>query len=347
MDRQTLVKAFHIAKRIFWSIPGRIALALVFSLGLGYLAIQGLNWGEVAGAFQEFNIWYAILGLVLFNAATVLRAYRWRVLFLKERVSLWHLFIVQNTGIGMNNLSPVRVVSEPAQFVMLTMRYGLRGGTSAATLAMERVLDMVASTALLAVTLIFVQGSGSMLQYLLAAFIIAAIAVALMVVFAKASQWPIVKRVEALKSFSIAVAQLWQARGVLAYSLFLSILYWIAVGMCTWIVSLGMADLEISPIVATLAILGTLYLTTSLPSLPMAIGTFEAAIRYVLTEFFGADKAVAFSYAVIIHAMLYLPPTFIAIAVISIMGLKPRKMMKKDTALVTPAPSDKGQEEDN
>ena len=346
MDRAKLLKSYHIAKKIFWSIPGRIALALVFSLGLGYVAIRGLNWGEVGEAFQGFNVWYAILGLVLFNAATVLRAYRWQVLFLGERVSLWRLFMVQNTGIGLNNLSPVRVVSEPMQFVMLTVRYGLRGGSSAATLAMERVLDMVSSTALLAVALIFVQSKGDMPQYLLAAFVIAAIAVALMVLFAKATRWPIVTRTAALRSFADAVAQLWKAPGVLGYSLFLSILYWIAVGFCTWIVSLGLPDLSISPLVATLAILGTLYLTTSLPSLPMAVGTFEAAIGYVLTGFFDADKAVAFSYAVIIHAMLYLPPTIIAIVVMSVLGLRPRRIMKGDVSTATSDPSDNDQGED-
>jgi uncharacterized membrane protein YbhN (UPF0104 family) len=346
MDNPKLLKSYQIAKKIFWSIPGRIALALVFSLGLGYVAIRGLDWGDVGEAFRGFNVWAAILGLVLFNAATILRAYRWQVLFLGERVSLWRLFMVQNTGIGLNNLSPVRVVSEPMQFVMLTARYGLRGGSSAATLAMERVLDMVSSTALLAVALIFIQSKGDMPQYLLAAFVIAVISVALTVFFAKATRWPIVTRTAVLRSFSDAVAQLWKAPGVLGYSLFLSILYWIAVGFCTWIVSLGMPELSISPLVATLAILGTLYLTTSLPSLPMAVGTFEAAIQYVLMEFFGAGKAVAFSYAVIIHAMLYLPPTIIAIVVMSVLGLRPRRIMQGGVSVTSSDPSDTDRDQD-
>jgi hypothetical protein len=188
---------------------------------------------------------------------------------------------------------------------------------------------MVSSTALLAISLLFVPVKGTLTYYLLAAFIIAAFAVAMLIVFARASTWKAVKRIRALDAFSTSVAQLWQSPGVLAYSLLLSTFYWIAVGVCCWIVSLGMPGLSISPLVATLAILGTLYLTTSLPSLPMAVGTFEAAIRYVLVEFFGADEAVSFSYAVLIHAMLYLPPTVIAIAVLSILGLRPRTLAGK------------------
>jgi len=330
MDSQTWDRVFRLGRRLLWNVPARIAMAVVFSLGLGWLAIRGLDWGEVADAFRGVNVWYPVLALVLFNAATVLRAYRWQVLFLGERVSLWHLFLVQNTGIGMNNLSPIRVVSEPMQFVMLTLRYRLRGGTSAATLGMERVLDMVASTALLATGLLFIPARGTFLPYVLAAFVIAAIAVALVVLFSRASRWALFSRVQALGSFARALARLSQARGLLGYSLFLSIIYWVAVGMCTWIASLGM-DLGISPLVATLSILGTLYLTTSLPSLPMAAGTFEFAIVYVL-GLFGVEQAAAFSYAVLIHALLYIPPTTIAIAVISIMGLRPRKELEESRA---------------
>jgi len=345
MNRLIGDRTLRAARRVFWSVPARIAWGVGFSLGLGWLAIHGLDWEEVAKAFQGFNVWHAVFALVFFNAATVLRAYRWQVLFLRERVPLWRLFLVQNTGIGLNNLSPVRVVSEPAQFAMLTLRYRLPGGPAAATLGMERVLDMVASTALLAAALIFIPARGTLPLYLLVAFIIAAIAVALMVLISRAGQWSFVKRIAALKSFTAAVAQLGQARGLLAYSLLLSILYWIAVGICTWIVSLGMVELDISPLVATLAILGTLYLTTSVPSLPMAVGTFELAIVYVLTEIFGADKAVAFSYAVIIHAMLYLPPTIIALVVVFTIGLRPRGLPDESEAAVTiDPPAREGQE---
>ncbi len=40
----------------------------------------------------------------------------------------------------------VRVVSEPAQFAMLTLRYKVHGGVAAATLGMERVLERMAKT---------------------------------------------------------------------------------------------------------------------------------------------------------------------------------------------------------
>lgn len=345
MERLIDSRTFQVATRLFWSVPARIAWGVAFSLGLGWLAIRGLDWARVAEAFQGFNVWYVVFALVAFNAATVLRAFRWQVLFLEERVPLWRLFLVQNTGIGLNNLSPVRVVSEPVQFAMLTLRYRAHGGVTAASLGMERVLDMVASTALLAAALLFLPARGALPVYLLAAFVIAAIAVTLMVVSARAGRWSFVKRIPALSSFSTAVAELGRARKVLAYSLFLSIVYWMAVGTCAWVVSLGMEELHISPLVATLAVLGTLYLTTSIPSLPMAIGTFEAAIRYVLAEVFGADEAVAFSYAVIVHAMLYLPPTLIAVVGVLTIGIRPSRLMEEGVA-ATKADSEIRERED-
>jgi uncharacterized protein (TIRG00374 family) len=259
----------------------------------------------------------------LFNAATVLRAYRWQVLFLKERVSLWRLFLVQNTGIGLNNLSPVRVVSEPTQWVMLTVRYGVKGGPSAATLGMERVLDMVASAVLLGVSLLFVPAKGVLPIYLFAAFLIAAIAVILVVMLARAGNWPLVRRIDALRVFTASVADLLQARSIVAYSLVLSVTYWMCVGFCVWLASLGMPGMSISLVGATFAMVATLYLTTSLPSLPMALGTFEAAFMYVIV-LFGVDASIAFSYAVVVHVLLHLPPTAIAMAVVVFMGVRPR-----------------------
>ena len=53
-----------------------------------------------------------------------------------------------------------------------------------------------------------------------------------------------------------------------------------------------------------------------------AAGTFAFAIVYVLKAF-GVSQALAFSYAVVIHAVLFLPPIVIAILVFSSIGLKP------------------------
>ena len=63
----------------------------------------------------------------MFLAATALRAYRWQVLFIGDKVPFLRLVLVQNIGIGLNSVSPVRIVSEATQFLLLTVRYRVRG----------------------------------------------------------------------------------------------------------------------------------------------------------------------------------------------------------------------------
>ena len=95
------------------------------------------------------------------------------------------------------------------------------------------------------------------------------------------------------------------------------------VGLCAWVLAYGMG-LGISAFVATLAILGTLYFATSVPALPSSVGTFEFGVVYVL-KVFDVPQALAFSYGVVIHAVLFLPPIVVAIVVFGSLGLKPLK----------------------
>ncbi|MDP3062776.1 MAG: lysylphosphatidylglycerol synthase transmembrane domain-containing protein, partial [Chloroflexota bacterium] len=329
--------------RLLWSPSGQVAIGVVFSLGLGWLAVRGIKWSLVGQSFQDFSWWYAIMALGLFLLSLFLRAYRWQVLFVTERVSLFRLFLVQNTGIGLNNLSPVRVVSEPSQFAMLTLRYKVRGGVAAATLGMERVLDLVASTAVFATGLIFIPAParGAFWWPVLVAFVLSSMAVLIFYLLGVASRKTFTGRLAFANSFLQSVARLERAKALLAYSLFLSVVYWFMVGVCAWLLSEGMG-LGISPLISTLAIMSTLYFATVVPAMPGAVGTFEFAIVYFLGQFYGVGQAMAFSYALAVHALLFLPPTVIAILVIVTIGLTPRKGRQRalpKAEEVAPAPN--------
>jgi hypothetical protein len=318
MRQANLIGLLKLARRWLWSTPGRLLLGVVFSLGLGWLAIRGMDWQMVGRQFQDFPIYYAIASLAFFVLVCLLRAYRWKVLFMKERVPLLRLYIVQNAGIGLNNVSPVRVVSEAAQFAILTLRYKMKGGLALATLGMERVLDFVATTLLLLALMVLIPRRETFLPYLAAASIITLGAVGMVRVIAWSSGRQFVRRTPFLLSFATWVAALERARGTLAYSLFLTLLYWVLVGLCAWILAYGM-ELGVSPMVVILAMLGSLFFATALPGLPGAVGNFEFAIVYVL-GFFGVARAEAFSFAVVLHAILFLPPLAFAIAFLMTTG---------------------------
>ncbi len=307
--------------RLAWSIPGRTILGVLCGAGLGWLAIRGAEWATLVEQFKDFPVFFAFLALLVFLLITLLRAYRWQVLFVAERPSLFRLFLVQNTGIGINNLTPVRVLSEAVQFAMLTLKHRVRPSVALATLGMERVLDMIASAVLLVVGLALIPTGGHFLPYAIAMAVMALISVLLVKALAASVRSRLLRRVRGLSSFAISIARLERSRGTLAYSLMVTLIYWLGIGVTGWVLAYVMG-LGISPLVATLAILVALYVTTTLPGLPAAVGTFEFAVVYFL-GLFGVQRELALSFALTVHAILFLPPVVIAMIVVSTSGLRP------------------------
>ena len=290
---------------------------------MGWLSIRGIDWGLVFDQFQDFPAAWAVASLTVVVAANVLRAYRWKLLFVGQQVPLLRLFLVQNAGIGLNNMVPVRVLSEGVQYALLTVRYKVNGGAVLGTMGIERILDMVVTASLLMAGLTLLPNKGEVLPYVIGAFVFAMLSVVAIPVVIKAGRFSFLRRIPLIAATITYLMELSKAKAVVGYSLLMTLGHWVLLGMGTWILAHGM-DLGISPFVATLTILGTLYFTTSMPSLPAGIGTFEFAVVYVL-KLFDVDQAAAFSFAVVVHAVLFLPPIVVVIGLFSSIGFNPSK----------------------
>lgn len=302
-----------VRSRRTWGVV-HLALGLAFSVVLGWLAIRGLDWTELARQLRGFSPGYGAAALGVFLAAMVLRAYRWQVLFVQQPVALRHLFLVQMVGIGINNLSPWRVFSEAIQFVLLTRRYQVHGGVAVATLGVERALDLVSSAVLLVVGLLLLPRIAGLTTVLSVAVVMALASVVLLRGLAWASGRPWTKRVPLLGPLAQALAAVEHARGRLVWALALTFFYWVAIGTTGWLVGLGLAvDVDIWEVMLVLIL--ALYVTTVVPALPGAAGTFEFAIVYILA-FFGIPQAPALSFSLIVHAILFLPPIALALALL-------------------------------
>ena len=258
---------------------GSTALGLAASAVLGYFVLRGLDWGEVIDSFQGVSVPLVALAFGVFMVASVLRAYRWQLLFTEKRVSTMRLFIVQNEGIGLNNLVPVRIASELAQLTVLSLRDGVRVSTAVATLGMERVLDLVASASILAIAFFgiaffFEEPEMEVFTPVIVGLLIVsvvAVAVVPVVAWGGGGAANVLKRMpflaDMLSSLSQALKDLGKSPGRLASSLGLTLLYWVLVGITAWLVAQAV-DVQISPIVATLVILGSIFFATSVPGAP-------------------------------------------------------------------------------
>ena len=291
---------------------GKILLGLAASGGLGWLAIRGLDWGLVAESMGGVSVGLLLAAVAVFMFASYLRAYRWQILFVKDRISVLRLFVIQNEGIGLNNLMPLRVASEPMQMAILSIRERISIATALATLGMERVIDLVASALLLAVAFFLVPEMKNFTPYVWGAIGFAVVAI----VFVRLLAWgsgalTLVGRFAFLSAFLDAVRGLERERARLAASLFVSILYWLLVGITSWTVAAAI-DMSLSLMTATLVTMGTIFFATAVPAAPSALGTFEWAVVYVL-GFFGVEREGGIAFAFIIHAVFFLPPTIIAV----------------------------------
>ena len=290
----------------------RVLLGLTISVALGWLAAKGLDWSSVGETMAEVSPLLILLSLAVFMLASCIRALRWKVLFVDEPVSVARLFVVQNEGLGLNNLLPVRIGGEAAQLAVLTLRDGLRPATTLATLGMERVLDAVVSTAILGIAFFLVPEMNSFAPYVWGAFGISLLALGAVRFISWGSEGlPLVRRFSFLAAFAEAVRDLERERARLAMSLLLSIIYWLLIGLTAWVAAQSVG-LSITPTTATLVILGTIFFATAIPAAPAAIGLFEFAVVYTL-HFFGVEREAGFGFAVVIHAVLFLPPTLIAV----------------------------------
>ena len=289
----------------------RLILGILVSLGLGWLASRGLDWQEVWEALRDLPLYIVALALFIFLLSNLTRAYRWQLLFFEERISVPRLFLIENIGLGLNNVLPVRIASEAIQFTILTLRDKISRGTALATLGMTRILDIWASTLLLSLGLLLVPGAGQLARYAVGGLVFSLLLLALVRFLAWGSRGlPLMERFPIIRTFAASVAQMEQRKARLIASLAVSLSQWLVLGVSGWIVAQGM-DIPLSLPQAVLVILATIFVATSVPAVPGAIGTFEAAMVYT-TGFFDVDRNLAFSYALVMHALLFLPSTLLA-----------------------------------
>ena len=299
---------------------------------IGFAMVRDVEWGSLSTTFRDFPIGYALLSLAVFSVATALRAYRWQVLFIGDKVSWRRLLLVQNVGIGLNSVSPLRIISEATQFLMLTLRYRVRGEVVAATLGVQRVLDFVIAAILLGVGLMVLPSLQGFAPYVIGAALVAVVSVLAIPAVIWIGSRPGLTHLQLLASTSSSLRGLVRAWVRLAWSFLLTLVYWILLGLSAWVLAHGM-DIDISLLVATLLVIGTLTFVALVPSLPASVGTFEFAVFYLLTTI-GVGDGEALGFALVIHAILFMPPILIAMMVFATWAITGRRK----PASVTPDP---------
>ena len=115
-------------------------IGIGLSAGLLYLALRGLDWGNLADVARDGRPGFLLTTMLLISLGLLLRAIRWSNLVATEGVPLRMAFAANSIGYLGNLLLPARA-GEFARSVILGQRSGLGASHVLAATVTERVLD--------------------------------------------------------------------------------------------------------------------------------------------------------------------------------------------------------------
>lgn len=303
------------------------------------LALREVQKVQVATLFGQASVPLLLGGLGVFAGASLARGLRWWVLFKGVRVGFLRLLLVEHTALGVNNATPIPILDEPVRVGMLALA-GVPTGQVLATMATQRTFELGAQALLAGVGVLFLQPLRHLAPYIWGAALVAVVATgALFFVGPRVARIPGVGQVPPVRDFGHTVLLLRGAPLRVGVAFFLTLTYALGVGVSGWIVARAFA-LPIPLLGMVFLTLITLFVADWVPGLPASIGTFEF-IAVTMLGLWGIERAAAFSFAILLHALLFLPPTVVAGFYLPIAGYRSLRAvlgLLQQRPSLTPAP---------
>jgi glycosyltransferase 2 family protein len=319
----------------------RVVIGLAVSLALMWLVLSRVSLGGLLGSFLSADYRSLAPAVGVFFLGVLVRSLRWKLLLDPiARVSLSRLFRAVVIGFTVNNLLPARL-GELARAMLLLRWAGVPPAASIGTLVVERLFDGLALCGILGVAWLWVAPTGPVRDAALLAFLgfglgglavgVAALRPELCLALARvAIGWiPARYRARGLRLASELLTGMAVVRDprVLLSVAGLSLAAWVAEASMYYLIMLGFG-LGTGPIAALLG-MAAANLGTMIPSSPGYIGTFDFLLNAVLVDLFGADRDVATSYTLVVHAALIVPVVILGLFFLSREGLSLREVGRR------------------
>ncbi len=307
----------------------KLRTAIVSLLALGLLAwfLRGTNFADVWFQVQRVRAELLVASFVLICLTFVARTIRWRYLLSPLGETKFRtVFRATVIGFGALALLPVRV-GDVIRPYLLARQERLSVSSVFATVVMERVLDLVAVLALLAVYVWGFTGGSDLPPRLLgpikASATVAAVAAATLL----AIMWVLATHPERIGGLAAAVARFLPgklservgqlastfssgfaaARSIrqLVLALVWSFVLWLGIAAQAWTVTIAFGIPMSFP--GTFLLQSMLVIGVAVPT-PGGVGSFHEAYRLGVTTFFGASRDQAVAAALVTHLISFIPP---------------------------------------
>ncbi|HEY1043031.1 MAG TPA: lysylphosphatidylglycerol synthase transmembrane domain-containing protein [Telluria sp.] len=307
------------ARKLLHLVLG-IALAAAFL----WLVLRQISLGDIRAAFFSASTTLILVAVAAFCAGYACRIERWRRMLAHDNPALrWSDCAGPFMGcVATNNVLPFRA-GDVLRAFGFNRRLGTTAAASLATVLVERLLDLLMVTAFLGLALAWFGMSSSRLLGVGGAFLVAGAAVILLVLLFPSLFKPVALAAVRLLSTLAPGAgarvrgQIDRLFGALEYMasgatmpalVVWSALAWMAEGAVFWLCALALPSIA-QPLAAWLALpIGTL--ATVIPSTPGFVGTFDYFVMQAMAAQ-GNTAASATAYALLVHTVLWLPPTIL------------------------------------
>ena len=279
---------------------------------LGWLTLRGIAWEDVLAAVKVLDWRLLVLALTAVMFAGFLQAYRWKLLLAKEPVSIARLFMVREMGQGLNNVSPVRILSEFAQTAMLTHGNGIKASSVVSSILITRLFDLLVTVNLVGAGLIVLPQLSGFRPVVAPLWGMAVVAmVAFLLVGHRVHRLPIVRRVRPLEETLRSISAVRTRLGALGMGVAVTALSWMSIGTAAWLVAQA-AGIELPFWLMSIVIVGVSLFGSAIPAPPGMVGVYEFVAVSTL-GLFAVDPTAALTFALVIHGVIFLPPIIIGI----------------------------------
>jgi uncharacterized protein (TIRG00374 family) len=294
------------------------AVALASTVGFGYLAIRDANPDEVWDALQRSNPWWILPSFAVLTVSVAIRALRWQLLFHREtRPPFGATAAATLVGLAVNSLLPLRA-GEAARVIALRRRARTSPVESAATVALERILDVFCLLLILLAALPWlpeVDWVGAAAGIALALALVLGGAALAFGFYGERPFQALDRLLERLPFGHLDwVEHVGAALGrglvalrdpVLAVTAFaLTVASWLLTSVSFWLLTRAF-DLDL-PLASGVLILAAVGFSVIVPAAPGALGVFEAATVVALAAY-DISPSEALSYAFTLHAVNLIP----------------------------------------
>jgi len=301
----------------------KFILGVLISVFFLWISLRGLRLGDVWLYIRQANYWWIIPGVIVYFGAVWARTWRWHYLLRPlKAVPLPRLFPVVCIGYFGNNVYPARA-GEVIRAFVLRRNEAISVSASLATTIIERVFDGLVMLLFVFFALPFVGAEHIPPIYRVTVIIASVGFLAALVIFLwMAFDQRRVNRIYDFvadhvvparfrspldgffERFMAGLYSLRNGRDVLMVFV-TSVVIWLLETVKYWLVM--HAFRFVVSFIGLMLMNGVVNLTTTLPSAPGYIGTFEIGAKVLAA--LGVDPQLALGYTIVLHAALWFPIT--------------------------------------